>query len=134
MIGDLIDDDKLLEIILGNSHFTKPQIDSLMLAFQYRIEGYSLNEIIKMRDSGPVSKGSYLRTLSQAKNNFRKSLNTLLLVIYLGVLDTNTISSFTDLSERLNSLKDIEIPVEVIDEIDDIINEICDRITGDKVI
>ena len=33
MIDDLIDNDKLLEIILGNSHFTKPQIDSLMLAF-----------------------------------------------------------------------------------------------------
>ena len=87
-----------------------------------------------MRDSGPVSKGSYLRTLNQAQSNFRKSLYTLLLVIYLGILDTSTIGDFVALSDRLSSLKDMEIPEETILEIKSIIDEISDRITANKVL
>ena len=134
MIEGLLEDDNLLFSIFEESHLTKTQLDSLLLAFQYKIEGYSLDEIVKMRDSGPVSKGSYLRTLGQAQSNFRKSLYTLLLVIYLGILDTSTIGDFVALSDRLGSLKDMEIPEETILEIKSIIDEISDRITADKVL
>ena len=87
-----------------------------------------------MRDSGPVSKGSYLRTLGQAQSNFRSSLYTLLLVVYLGILDTSTIADFMALSDRLSSLKDIDIPEDTVNEIRAIIDEIGDRITADKVL
>ena len=107
---------------------------SLLLAFQYKIEGYSLDEIVKMRDSGPVSKGSYLRTLGQAQSNFRSSLYTLLLVVYLGILDTSTVADFVALSDRLSSLKDMDIPEDTVNEIRAIIDEIGDRITADKVL
>ena len=92
MIEGLLEDDNLLQSIFEESNLTKTQLDSLLLAFQYKIEGYSLDEIVKMRDSGPVSKGSYLRTLGQAQSNFRSSLYTLLLVVYLGILDTSTVA------------------------------------------
>ena len=75
-----------------------------------------------------------MRTLTQAQSNFRKSLYTLLLVIYLGILDTSTIGDFVALSDRLGSLKDMEIPEETILEIKSIIDEISDRITADKVL
>ena len=74
MIEGLLEEDNLLSSIFAESNLTKTQLDSLLLAFQYKIEGYSLEEIVNMRDSGPVSKGSYLRTLGQAQSNFRKSL------------------------------------------------------------
>ena len=134
MIEGLLEDDDLLKSIFEESNLTKTQLDSLLLAFQYKIEGYSLEEIVKMRDSGPVSKGSYLRTLGQAQSNFRGSLYTLLLVIYLGILDTSTIAEFIAISDRLSSLKDMEIPEEVIDEIKLVIDEISDRITADRVL
>ena len=134
MIDELLDDDELLVSILKQSHFTNVQIDSLLLAFQYKIEGCSLSEIVKMRDSGPVSKGSYLRTLKQAKNNFRRSLYTLLLAVYLGILDTNTVEDFIELSNKLNSLKGIQVPEEVVSDIERIVDEISDRITAEKVI
>ena len=75
-----------------------------------------------------------MRTLDQAQSNFRKSLYTLLLVIYLGILDTSTIGDFVALSDRLGSLKDMEIPEETILEIKSIIDEISDRITANKVL
>ena len=134
MIDELLDDDELLVSILKQSHFTNVQIDSLLLAFQYKIEGCSLSEIVKMRDSGPVSKGSYLRTLKQAKNNFRRSLYTLLLAVYLGILDTNTVEDFIELSNKLNSLKGIQVPEEVVSDIERIVDEISNRITAEKVI
>ena len=134
MIEGLLEDDNLLQSIFEESNLTKTQLDSLLLAFQYKIEGYSLDEIVKMRDSGPVSKGSYLRTLGQAQSNFRGSLYTLLLVVYLGILDTSTIADFVALSDRLSSLKDIDIPEDTVNEIRAIIDEIGDRITADKVL
>lgn len=134
MIDELLDDDELLVNMLKQSHFTNVQIDSLLLAFQYKIKGCSLSDIVKMRDSGPVSKGSYLRTLKQAKNNFRRSLYTLLLAVYLGILDTNTVEDFIELSNKLNSLKDMWVPEEVVSDIERIVDEISDRITAEKVI
>ena len=134
MIEGLLEDDNLLQSIFEESNLTKTQLDSLLLAFQYKIEGYSLDEIVKMRDSGPVSKGSYLRTLGQAQSNFRSSLYTLLLVVYLGILDTSTIADFMALSDRLGSLKDMDVPEDVVNEIRAIIDEIGDRITADKVL
>tara|TARA_B100000745_G_scaffold215866_1_gene143469 strand:- start:351 stop:755 length:405 start_codon:yes stop_codon:yes gene_type:complete len=134
MIEGLLEDDTLLQSIFEESNLTKTQLDSLLLAFQYKIEGYSLDEIVKMRDSGPVSKGSYLRTLGQAQSNFRGSLYTLLLVVYLGILDTSTVADFVALSDRLSSLKDIDIPEDTVNEIRAIIDEIGDRITADKVL
>ena len=134
MIEGLLEDDTLLQSIFEESNLTKTQLDSLLLAFQYKIEGYSLDEIVKMRDSGPVSKGSYLRTLGQAQSNFRGSLYTLLLVVYLGILDTSTVADFVALSDRLSSLKDMDIPEDTVNEIRAIIDEIGDRITADKVI
>ena len=134
MIEGLLEDDTLLQSIFEESNLTKTQLDSLLLAFQYKIEGYSLGEIVKMRDSGPVSKGSYLRTLGQAQSNFRGSLYTLLLVVYLGILDTSTVADFVALSDRLSSLKDIDIPEDTVNEIRAIIDEIGDRITADKVL
>tara|TARA_Y100000815_G_C13048883_1_gene389825 strand:- start:51 stop:455 length:405 start_codon:yes stop_codon:yes gene_type:complete len=134
MIEGLLEDDILLQSIFEESNLTKTQLDSLLLAFQYKIEGYSLDEIVKMRDSGPVSKGSYLRTLGQAQSNFRGSLYTLLLVVYLGILDTSTVADFVALSDRLSSLKDIDIPEDTVNEIRAIIDEIGDRITADKVL
>ena len=134
MIEGLIEDDILLQSIFEESNLTKTQLDSLLLAFQYKIKGYSLDEIVKMRDSGPVSKGSYLRTLGQAQSNFRGSLYTLLLVVYLGILDTSTVADFVALSDRLSSLKDMDIPEDTVNEIRAIIDEIGDRITADKVL
>ena len=134
MIEGLLEDDILLQSIFEESNLTKTQLDSLLLAFQYKIKGYSLNEIVKMRDSGPVSKGSYLRTLGQAQSNFRGSLYTLLLVVYLGILDTSTVADFVALADRLSSLKDMDIPEDTVNEIRAIIDEIGDRITADKVL
>ena len=134
MIEGLLEDDILLQSIFEESNLTKTQLDSLLLAFQYKIKGYSLNEIVKMRDSGPVSKGSYLRTLGQAQSNFRGSLYTLLLVVYLGILDTSTLADFVALSNRLSSLRDMDIPEDTVNEIRAIIDEIGDRITADKVL
>ena len=134
MIDELIDNDDLLRFLLSNSSFTKTQIDSLLLAFKYKIEGYSLSEIIKLRDSGPVTKGSYGRTLKQSKRNFSRSLYTLILAVYLGLLDNNTLNSIIELSNKLKSVKELELPPDIIEQVEDLVEEVCNRVTADKVI
>ena len=49
MIEGLLEDDTLLQSIFEESNLTKTQLDSLLLAFQYKIEGYSLDEIVKIK-------------------------------------------------------------------------------------
>ena len=134
MIDELIKNDSLLRFLLNNSHFTKTQIDSLLLAFEYKIEGYSLGEIVKLRDYGHVTKGSYGRSLKQSKRNFSKSWYTLVLAIYLGILDVNTLNSMIELSNKLKSIKELELPPNIIEQGEDLVEEICDRVTADKVI
>ena len=89
---------------------------------------------MKLRDSGPVTKGSYGRSLKQSKRNFSKSLYTLVLAIYLGILDVNTLNSMIELSNKLKSIKELELPPNIIEQVEDLVEEICDRVTADKVI
>ena len=53
---------------------------------------------------------------------------TLVLAIYLGILDVNTLNSMIELSNKLKSIKELELPPNIIEQVEDLVEEICDKV------
>ena len=52
--------------------------------------------------SKKVSRGSFSRTLSQARSNIISSIYTILLLTYLGIFDTSPFDEYRDLTEKMS--------------------------------
>ena len=128
MLRKLIRDDKLLSLLLENSNHTAVQLDTLLSHITvYRSHG-KLEEMISVRDSPKITKGSFLRTLEQARGNIKSSVYSILLLGYLGLADHNFIDGFIRISrmlEELNNMGYINDPAEIIALID----KLCDRLS-----
>jgi hypothetical protein len=99
--------DPLVQMLLENSHFTKIQMETLlidMLAEQAYGKKVTLSTKARLRSSKKnISKGSFSRTLQQSKTNMIKTLCTILLLGYLDVLQTPSLSPYIEASNRLES-------------------------------
>ncbi len=68
----------------------------------------SYEEKRKLR-SKTVSRGAFIRTLSQARERVKEAIYTILLFNYLGILDSSFFEDYQQLFERLREyLQDIE--------------------------
>jgi hypothetical protein len=100
--------DPFVEILLKNSHLTKIQFETVLIS---RITELSQPQNSprktdrgKMRlRKGGVSKGSFYRTLSQAKTNIDKTIFTVLLLGYVGILESPSLTPFLELSNKLKT-------------------------------
>ena len=94
--------DPLSKLLLGSSHLTLPQLESL-LADSVSNEKASRKEQRRFfRPSGRrISRGSYNRTLIQAQNNVIRSIYTILLLAYVGMFDTPSLQPFLELADGL---------------------------------
>jgi len=97
--------DPIVEILLKNSQLTKTQLETLLIdLLAEKISGKRIvyEDKAKMRliKSG-VSRGSFNRTLAQARNNTIKSIYTVILLGYLGVLDTPNLHPYIEISNRI---------------------------------
>jgi len=52
--------------------------------------------------SKKVSRGSFSRTLSQARSNIISSIYTILLLAYIGIFDTSPFDEYRNLAEKLS--------------------------------
>ena len=99
-------EDPLTEILLNNSLLSKIQLETLLIdLLSEEITGNRINyedkAKLRLNDKG-VSRGSFNRTLKQANININKSINTVLLLGYLGVFKTPQLQPFIELSNNLN--------------------------------
>ena len=95
--------DPVAAILLKNSNLTTIQFETLIIDF---LTLNITNNILSFKDktvlrSKKVSRGSFSRTLSQARSNIISSIYTLLLLSYLGILDSNPFEEYRDLSNKL---------------------------------
>lgn len=104
--------DPIASILLKNSHITITQYETLVIEYLTNIA--SDTEIPfkdKARYRGKkVSRGSFSRTLAQARGNIISSIYTILLLAYIGVFDTVPFDDYRNLAEKLseyNQLIDI---------------------------
>ena len=95
----------MLKHLLKRSALTDTQLDTLLSDFN----GRSLKEKIGLRDRS-VSKGAFIRTLKQAKENLRSSIFTLLLLGYLGYFgdeEAEAIFKLIDLLRRARGKREV---------------------------
>ena len=99
-------EDPLTEILLNNSLLSKIQLETLLIdLLSEDIIGNKINyedkAKLRLNDKG-ISRGSFNRTLKQANININKSINTVLLLGYLGIFKTPQLQPFIQISNNLN--------------------------------
>ncbi len=107
-----IERDPILKILLENSHLTKIQLETFLIDI---LSKYNQENRIKseektyFRIKGKVSRGSFNRTLKQAKKNIIRSIYTILLLGYLKIADSTTlISRHLEVSNRLREYVEMQ--------------------------
>ena len=99
--------DKILKILLNNSHLTEIQLETLLinlLSASLDIKEKNPKNIGQYRIKRQVSRGSFNRSLKQAQKNILKSIYTLLLIGYLNIADSSSV--FLQFLEISNKLKE----------------------------
>ena len=96
--------DPIGNILLKNSNITETQYETLVINYLTNIAGVSE---ISFKDKAlyrgkKVSRGSFSRTLSQARGNIISSIYTILLLVYIGVFDTVPFDDYKNLAEKLS--------------------------------
>jgi len=104
--------DPIVNILLKNSHLTKTQLETLLidvLAENFAENQLSFEEKAKLRLIKPsVTRGAFNRTLKQAKDNVVKSIYTIMLLGYLGIFETSSLTPYIEISNKLKTYIDIE--------------------------
>jgi len=100
-------EDKILLTLLNNSNLTRKQFESLIIDFSLEKmldKEFTLKCKTKLRtDKTKLSRGAFLRTLSQAKINTLRSFYTVLLLGYVGILDSLEFEPFIEIAHRIKS-------------------------------
>ncbi len=106
--------DPIANIILKHSNLTSTQYESLIIDFlTINLSDKKLTFQNKaVLRSKKVSRGSYSRSLGQARGNVISSIYTVLLLTYVGIFDANPFDDYKDLAEKLSEytsyIRDLE--------------------------
>ena len=102
--------DPVVQILSKNSQLTKTQLETLLIdILSENIAGKELkyDEKASLRlTKAKISRGSFNRTLRQAKENVIKSIYTVLLLGYLGVFETTTLDPYLEIANKLHDYVD----------------------------
>ena len=96
--------DPIMNILLKNCNLTKIQFESLLIEhyMNNRVDNIVTFEDKAIYRSKKVSRGSFRRTLSQARKNVISSIYTGLLLSYIGIYDTYPFEEYKNLTEKLS--------------------------------
>lgn len=99
--------DPLAKILSENSHLTQIQLETLLidlLAERFIDKKMNYTEKSKMRSTDrKVCRGAFNRTLQQSRKNMMKSIWTVLLLGYFGLLETPSLTPFVEASNKLEN-------------------------------
>ena len=113
--GLKIPEEEELKTLLKLSALTESQIEVLLIELASANLGRKLTFKEKAKIRG-VSKGAYARTLRQAIENIKRSIYTLFLLKYLGILGDAAISSILEAADLLNQGR-VEESVKLISDV-----------------
>jgi len=103
--------DPITKILMKNSNLTKIQLETLLIdILAQNISGKALKYDEKARlrlIKAGVSRGSFNRTLKQARKNVIEAIYTILLLGYLGVFDSTTLNPYLEISHKLKTYTDM---------------------------
>jgi hypothetical protein len=97
--------DRILSALLQRSNLTKIQFETLLVdQFGHDMANKRLtrDDMAQLRrDQTGISRGSFNRTLRQARENVVEAIHTVLLLGYCGLTESPSIAPFLEASERL---------------------------------
>jgi hypothetical protein len=97
--------DRILSAILQRSNLTKIQFETLLvdqLGHDMANKRLTRRDMAQLRqDQKGISRGSFNRTLKQARENVVEAIHTVLLLGYSGLTESPSIAPFLEASERL---------------------------------
>ncbi len=99
-------EDPVAKILAKKSHLTKIQLETLLIdLISDNLSDFPLkyDEKVKFRlTKAKISRGSFNRTLQQAKGNVVKAIYTIILLGYLGVFEDTKLDSYIEIANELN--------------------------------
>ena len=99
--------DPMTKILVKNSHLTKTQVETFLIdILAEKIAGKKLGyeQKAKLRPiASGVTRGSFNRTLAQARRNIIKSIYTIILLGYLGVLETPCLDPYFEIATKIRT-------------------------------
>jgi hypothetical protein len=102
--------DPIIKILTKNSNLTKVQLETLLIdILAQNMSGKALKYDEKARlrlIKAGVSRGSFNRTLKQARKNIIQAIYTILLLGYIGVFDSTNLSPYLEVSHKLKTYTD----------------------------
>ena len=114
-------EDPITDILLNNSNFTRIQFETLVIDMLTDIiseKKLSFDEKTLFR-SNNVSRGSFSRSLAQARKNVISSIFSIVLLSYIGVFDSRPFDEYYVLAEKLKEyatmLETSEVPINKAD-------------------
>lgn len=108
--------DPITQLLQENSHLTEVQLETLLI--DYLMDGftgqrldYQTKALLRQKPPEPmqargVSRGAFNRSLAQGRRNLIKSVFTLVLLGYLGFLETPSLRRYQDMAETIRSYAD----------------------------
>lgn len=103
--------DPIVKLLSKNSNLTKTQMETLLIdILAQNISGKSLKYDEKSRlrlIKAGVSRGSFNRTLKQARKNIVQAIYTILLLGYLGVFESTNLNPYLEISHKLKNYIDM---------------------------
>ncbi len=97
--------DRILSALLKRSNLTKIQFETLLvdqLGHDMANKRLTRSDMAQLRqDQKRISRGSFNRTLRQARENVVEAIHTVLLLGYSGLTESPSIAPFLEASERL---------------------------------
>mgnify|MGYP001112629201 CR=1 FL=1 len=102
--------DPIAKSLIENSHLTKIQLETFLIDVlagktTEKILTYEKKAKFRLMPSG-VSRGAFNRTLAQARSNIIKSIYTLILLGYLGILETPNLEPYMEIANRIQTYTD----------------------------
>jgi hypothetical protein len=122
--------DRILSALLQRSNLTRAQFETLLvdqLGHDMANKRLTRNDMAQLRrGQNGISRGSFNRTLKQARENVVEAIHTVLLLGYCGMTESPSIAPFLEASERLKgqtsqlrdaAQKDPEVYLRTVDSI-----------------
>jgi hypothetical protein len=99
--------DPIVKIIAASSHLTRTQLETLLIdVLAENMSGTPLkyDEKANLRlTQATISRGSFNRTLKQAKENVTRSIYTVILLGYLGIFESTTLDPYLEIANKLHA-------------------------------
>jgi len=96
----------IVKALLDNSNLTLIQFETILIDFfssQFSDKYSKIKDKIKLRLKSELSRGSFNRTLNQARQNVVRSIYTILLLGYVGAFESPKLEPFLELANRIKS-------------------------------